>query len=228
MSVPNLTNISIPEMSEQDKELLKQRQASLLRSRDDIVSQGMGNVANTASIGSGPVNPSNMAATAIRARSAQKFNADLNDIMQKQQYASYGKRAKNVATAYDEASSDYEKGMKKNAIINDLAMKKDQLDLDSMGLDFQEIIDAKYDQLSKLNQKIMLDTDIENKRRKAEEAKNAIIKGILGTVGTVGGAIAGGIMGGPPGALIGGTIGSQAGNLAPGYDPTSAPRRGDY
>lgn len=223
MSVANLTNQAIPEMTEQDKELLKQRQANLLRSRDDIVAQGVGNVANTASIGSGPVNPSNVAANAIRARSAQKFNADLNDIIQKQQYASFGKRSKNVATAFDEASSDYDRGMKKNAMINDLAMKKDQLELDSMGLDFQEIIDAKYEKLSQLNKRIMIDTDIENKRRKAEESKNAILRGILGTVGTIGGAVVGGLIGGPVGAGVGAGVGSQAGNLA-----TSSPQKGEY
>ena len=74
----------------------------------------------------------------------------------------------------------------------------------------------------------MIDTDIENKRRKAEEAKNAILKGILGSVGMIGGAVAGGLMGGPVGAGVGAGVGSQAGNLATGYDPTSAPRRGDY
>jgi len=228
MSVSNLADLSIPNMSEQDKALLKQRQADLLRSREDIVSQGMGNVANTASIGSGPVNPNNAAVNAIRARSAQKFNADLNDIMQKQQYASYGKRAKNVATAFDEASSDYESLMKKNAAINDLASKRDQLKIDELGLDFQEILDAKYERLTQLNQRIMIDTDIENKRRKAEEAKNAILKGILSSVGMIGGAVAGGLMGGPVGAGVGAGVGSQSGNLATGYDPTSAPRRGGY
>jgi len=222
---PGFTGDSITQqISPEDKKLLELRQKNLLRPREEIMGESIGNTSNTASIGSGPVNPNNVAASAIRARSEQKFNSDLNDIIQKQQYASYGKRAKNVATAFDESSQDYDKTLKRHEIQNRLRQQAGELNLDNIQLQMQEYLDVKYDKLQKDHNSISQYIFNENMRRKEIEAQNRILSTILGTAGTVGGAL----IGGAPGALAGGTIAAKAPDMVQSYDPMSAPRRGDY
>jgi hypothetical protein len=49
-----------------------------------------------------------------------------------------------------------------------------------------------------------------------QQGRGGFVKGLLGTVGTIGGGIAGGVMGGPMGAAAGASMGGSLANLVPG------------
>lgn len=221
----NIEALSIPEMSEEDKKVIKNRQAGLLRTNQELVDQGMSNVATSGQIGSGPQMPgANMALSAIQARGDAKRQASLNDMLQRQKYAAYAKRGQNLGELQNEALKDAQRLSTKQNKIGDIMRADYGNQLDSYAIDLQASLEDSYDALAQHQMKANAEIYLINKRRKEQEERNKIISSIIGGVGTVAGAIVGGVIGGPPGAIAGGTIGSQAGKV---YDATEAPRRGE-
>lgn len=228
-----ITYSTMPEISQDDQRVIREREAQLLKPQDQIVNESMANVAQSAMIGSGPQSLTpNLAANALRARSQQRFDAQINDMLQKQKYASYGKRAQNLGQAQKESLTDAERLSSKYGTLNKLNLAKDALDIDTVLQDFDERIDIEYQYLQERGQDLSNWIYIENVRRKAEAERNAMLNTILGGIGTVVGAGIGLVASGgnPMGAMAGGAAGSKlAGSGNTQYDPLSAPRRGgDY
>jgi len=207
----NLESLSIPQLSDQDKELLKNRQANLLRSRDQLVGDSMANVANTATIGSGPQSMQpNLAAGALAARGQQKFQGTLNDILQKQKYASFAKRGQNLAQAQNESLQQADRMAKQYDITNRLNLNKNALEVDNFQTTFDEVMSLKYDRLAEEQARLNKIIYLENKEKKAREEYNSIVRTILGGAGTVFGALAGGGTGAVAGAGAGSALGTAS------------------
>lgn len=202
----------MPDVNPDDKKFIMERHNQLMKPQDEIVSDSMANVAQSGMIGGGPqpVTP-NLAASALRARSAQKFDAQINDMLQKQKYASYGKRTQNLGMAQKEALQDAQRTNEKYDTLNKLNLGKDALDIDSVIQNHDERMEQLFTELDNRRNNLANYIYTENVKRKYEADRNAMISSILGGVGMVAGAVGGFMAGGPAGAMLGGSAGAQLG-----------------
>lgn len=229
MAYQDINNMSLPNLSAEDKAIRDKRKTSLERTSGQLKDESLAGV-DQASLGviqsPDQMNVQNTAmgfspaqgalSKALSDRASRSYLNSMNNIGIRQGFQAEKQRAANLSDVQTDLQRDLEMATKRAAFNRQKSDNYYNLNAEEAQLDFQDKMVAYKEVATKKHQELVEFVRAENKRRAEIAAKNKVIASILGVVGTVGGAVAGGLIGGPVGAGAGGMTGAAAaGALGP-------------
>lgn len=145
---------------------------------------------------------------ALNNRSEQSYGRSLNQIIQESGQQAEQHRANALSTGLKvrQAQQDFALQSQGMAAHSDFRKQSEQLELQKISqLRQQQLVDVERMKQQKI------DLENEYRRQLKEQQRSSTIAGILGIVGTVGGAAAGTLLAGPAGGMAGASAGGALG-----------------